>query len=448
MKFRSFVLAAALGLVHLMSAAQTQSSASSKGADPAQSFISPLGLGTGATIAITQNGTGLTASIARQMFDPVVNFWQAGFSGTINTTGNTAVYSSQQSNALGFKAKVGLGKSSFIKYRPVFTMTAGEFELQAWCRDLVNQVNKTLPGLGQISISGPVTCKDAVAIEQNALKATPPVDDTGKADAKTQIFDQQVLQSLGNVASDLSNPVTRKKICTETLKSNADFYQFCPDSGKPQRELTQQRAAYPGLDTYTKKSPSEFEWKAWGSWVPVVTSTAYFPITDGIANLSNKENWTGLLNTGVGDLALYYGRLAFGVEGGFGQTVQITPQNVCATITSGTTTAQQCSMAMVGIPKPINSWISSSTLQVAPLPIFGKGAALSSGAQVLFSYTAPTSVGHSSELGVPFYISPSATQMSFVVGIQPTWDWNTNPKIGNTFSVYVFVGARPPISKN
>jgi hypothetical protein len=149
----------------------------------------------------------------------------------------------------------------------------------------------------------------------------------------------------------------------------------------------------------------------------------------------------------VADIALYYKSLVFGVEGGYGQTVQIVQQNVCNNTSSGTVTAQQCNMAMVGKPNPKNSWIASSALQVAPIPFLSKGAGLSSGAQIQFSYTAPTSGGHSSEIAVPLYLSPSAKQMSFVVGVQPTWDWNTNPTIGNKLSISVFVGARPSISK-
>jgi hypothetical protein len=105
-------------------------------------------------------------------------------------------------------------------------------------------------------------------------------------------------------------------------------------------------------------------------------------------------------------------------------------------------------MAMVDKPSPKNSWISWTTLQVTPLPIVGKNAALSSGARVLFSYTAPTGRGRSSELAMPFYITRSATRMSFVVGIQTTWDWNTDPMVGNKFSIAMFAGARPSITKN
>ncbi len=69
------------------------------------------------------------------------------------------------------------------------------------------------------------------------------------------------------------------------------------------------------------------------------------------------------------------------------------------------------------------------------------------GVQIVFSYVAPTSGGHSSEIAVPFYLAPTTSPMKFVFGIQPTWDWNTNPKIGNKFSVSLFFGARPELKQ-
>jgi hypothetical protein len=445
---RCCLLSILVVLGHFCCLAQKQADNSGKGSDPTQSFVSPLGLGTGATIAVTQTGPSVTAAIARQVFYPAINFWQLGLSGTTNTSGQTTVYSSQQSDAPAFKGRVGLGKSTFIKYRPVYTLTAAQFLAQAWCRDEINQINKTLPGSGQIKIQDSVHCREAVVMEQSALKATPPVDDNGKVDQKAQQLDEKILNSL-QLLPDIFDENNRDEVCETTLKAQTDYYQFCPNSGKPQKSWADQERAYPGLDSYTKYIPSAFQWKVWGSWTPVLTSTAYRPVTNGVADLSKKDNWTKLLNTGVGDLALYYGgKWAFGVEGGYGQTVQITQQNICNTTTSGTYTAQQCGMAMVGIPNPQNSWLASTTLQATSLPIFGKASGLTSGAQVLFSYAAPTSGGHSSEFGLPFYFSPSATQMSFVIGVQPTWDWNTNPKVGNKFFVSVFVGARPALSKN
>ena len=442
----------AVALASVPAGAQVPASTASKGSDPSQSFVSPLGLGTGATIATTQNGPSLTAAIARQVFHPGINFWQVGFSGTTDTNGQASVYSSHQSDAPGFKGKVGLGYSSFIRFRPVFTRTAGEFLTQAWCRDEVSEVNKTLPAAGQIKIAGATDCKDAVAMEQDALKATPPVDQDGNVVPATQKADQQLLKALADAVQARANnqenlgPLDRQNVC-KSLKDNKNFYHFCPDSGDPQKMETDQEEKYPGLDTYTKDAPSKFQWKIWGSWAPTLTSTSYRNVNNGVADLADKQNWTKLLNSGVGDVAFYYGRLALGLEGGFGETVDIKAQNICNNTMSGTYTAQQCSMAMVGKPMPKNTWLGSGTLQVAPLPIFEKMASLSSGAQIIYSYAAPTSGGHSSELAIPLYLSPSATQMSFVIGIQPTWDWNTDPTIGQKFSVSVFVGVRPPITK-
>lgn len=424
---------------------QTQTGTASNGSDAKQSFVSPLGLGTGATVAVTQNGTNITAAVARQMTNPTINFWQVAFSGTTNTNGQASVYSTQQSDAPAFKGKIGFGQSSFIRPWLMFTETAADFLEQAWCRDLVNQVNKTLPAPGQITIPSRVSCVDAVAVEKKALDAYPPVDGTGKVDAKTQAADQLVLLDLGNVATAMT-PLVVEGICKNFQKSDPDFFQFCPGQ-KSYKDYADQQKAYPGLDTYTKGAPSAFQWKLWGSWVPVLTSTPYYAVANGVADLSTKQNWTQLLSTGVGDIALYYKSLVFGVEVGYGQTVQIVQQNVCNNTTSGTVTAQKCSMAMVGKPDPKNSWIASSTLQVVPLPFLAKGTGLTTGAQIQFSYTAPISGGHSSEIAVPLYLSPSTKQVSFVVGVQPTWDWNTNPMIGNKFSVSVFVGARPSISK-
>ncbi|MGA2118550.1 MAG: hypothetical protein ABSH56_27815 [Bryobacteraceae bacterium] len=419
------------------------SQAPTQAADPTQSFASPLGLGTGATIAVTQKGTEVTAAIARQLIEPVVNFWQVGFSGTANTNGQAMVYSSHDADAPGLKAKVGLGKSSFVRNRLVFNRTAGEFRLQAWCRDVLGEVDKGLPHPAGIARNLP--CKQAVALEETALKASPPVDGKGKIDERTEDVDTLVLDRLAATADNLTQ-VIRGTIC-DGLKTNPDFYKFCPDSGKPQKSVEDEHEAYPGLDTYTTEAPSKFQWKVWGSWAPTVTSASYRPVVAGVADLSDKQYWTKLLNNGVGDVALYYGSLAFGAEAGYGQTVQIKNQNICNNTTAGTYTAQQCAMAMVGQPTPTNAWIASTTFQVTPLPVLGKGAGVKTGAQILFSYVAPLSGGHSSEIAVPFYLAPSTSPMSFVIGIQPTWDWNTDPTVGNKFSIAVFVGARPPLMK-
>jgi hypothetical protein len=430
----------------VVSLAQKGSGAASKGSDSSQSFISPLGMGTGGTVSITQNGTAITAAVAGQLLKVPLNFWQVGFSGTVDTNGKEAVYSTDESDAPAFKGKIGIGKSSFIRYRPEFTLTASQFLNEAWCRDEVNQVNLALPVAGQISIPSSTSCKDAVALEQMALAKTPPVDNNGDPDAKTTMFDEILLKALAG----LTEPVSledRSAICT-SLSASADFYQFCADSGKPQPSWSDQRKVYPGLDTYTKKIPPAFNWKIWANWLPILASTPYYPKTAGVVDLTTKDNWTGLLNTGLGDLALYYKKAAFGLEGGYGQTVNIKTENVCNTITSGTYTAQQCNAAMLGKPAPQNAWQASANLLLSPLPVFGSSGLLSAGEETLFSYTAPVSGGHSSELAPMFFISPSITQMSFVVGVQPTWNWNSDPKVGNKFSVTVYIGARPGVNQN
>jgi hypothetical protein len=136
------------------------------------------------------------------------------------------------------------------------------------------------------------------------------------------------------------------------------------------------------------------------------------------------------------------------MEGGYGETVKIQTQNLCNTITSGTISAQQCDPVMVGTPQPRKTWLASSALALNPLPLFSNSALFSPGTQLNFSYEAlKGGGGHKSQLAIPFYLAPSSSALSFVFGIQPTWDWNTDPKIGNKFSVSLFVGARPEVAK-
>ena len=97
--------------------------------------------------------------------------------------------------------------------------------------------------------------------------------------------------------------------------------------------------------------------------------------------------------------------------------MQIVQQNVCNNTTSERYRAEvQHGDGRQAGPK--NSWIASSTLQVVPLPFLAKGTGLTTGAQIQFSYTVPTSGGHSSEIAVPLYLSPSTKQVSYVVGVQ------------------------------
>ena len=407
-----------------------------QGADPTQNFVSPLGLGTGAILVVTSKGTSVSAAVERQMILPL-NFWQVGVSGTVDKNGQVQAYSSSDKDAPGFKAKTGIGYSSFIKLRPLYTATGGDFLREAWCRDWVNVVNKTL-GPAAASVAPNANCADAVKKVGAALEKSPPKD------GKTATLDKQVISALGPIASTVK--MDEQAAACDSLKDQAAFFQFCP--AKLAKSVEEQRKNYPALySEMVLGQPSPFQWKAWGSWAPTLTSVDYRAVLAGVPDLADKHQWTHLLNTVLGDVALYYGKLSFGVEGGFGQTVQVKTQNVCNTTTSGTYTAQQCDMAMIGQPNPKNSWMGSGTLELNPLPVLGKGSLLSPGIQAVYSYVAPSSGGHSSELAVPFYLAPNVAPMKFVFGIEPIWDWNTDPKVGKKFSVALFVGARPEITK-
>jgi hypothetical protein len=416
---------------------KTQTQTQDQGTDPTQSFVSPLGLGTGATLSVNSNGTTGSAAFERQVISPAVNFWQVAISGTIAKNGQALAYSSSDTDAPGFKGKFGIGRSSFIKERPIYTATGGDFLRQAWCRDLLAVVNKSLVTKAA-SIPKSADCNTAVGLVQVALTASPP------ADPKAAALDNQVVGQLAAIASTLT--LDQQSAECNLLKEQAAFYQFCP--AQLYKSVEEQRKNYP--DLYSKivfGQPSTFQWKAWGSWAPTLTSVDYRAVNAGVPDLATKLQWTQLLNTGLADFAFYYGPLEFGIEGGYGRTVQVTTQNVCSNTVSGTFTAQQCDMAMVGKPNPKNAWMSSATLNLNPLPVLGKGALMSPGVQIIFSYVAPTSGGHSSEIAVPFYLAPTKSPMKFVFGIQPTWDWNTNPKVGNKFFISLFFGARPELKQ-
>ncbi len=104
-------------------------------------------------------------------------------------------------------------------------------------------------------------------------------------------------------------------------------------------------------------------------------------------------------------------------------------------------------MAMVGQPTPKNAGTATSTLDIHPLPVLGKSALFHPGAQAVYTYVARVSGGHSTEFAVPFYLAPSTSPMKFVFGLQPTWDWDTDPKVGKKFAIALFVGARPEVTK-
>src|SRR5579864_6415703 len=105
---------AACGLAQGRAQQPGQTQTPDQGADPTQNFVSPLGLGTGAIVSVTSKGTSVSAAVERQMVSPL-NFWQVGVSGTTDKNGQAQLYSSSDKDAPGFKAKIGIGHSSFIK---------------------------------------------------------------------------------------------------------------------------------------------------------------------------------------------------------------------------------------------------------------------------------------------------------------------------------------------
>ena len=142
----------------------------------------------------------------------------------------------------GFKGKVGLGKSSFIKYRPVYTSTAAQFLAQAWCRDEIAQINQTLPASGQIAIDLVAPCNESVALEKSAVDATPPLDSNGQLDKSVQQLDLQILSRL-QALPNMINESSRDTMCETVLKAHSDYYQYCPNSGKPQKTWADQQKA-------------------------------------------------------------------------------------------------------------------------------------------------------------------------------------------------------------
>lgn len=434
-------------------ATQTQMQTQDKGADSTQSFTSALGFGTAATLSVTSKGTSVVASVERQMDSPAINFWQVAFSGTTDKNGQTQLFSSSDKDAPGFKGKFGIGKSSFIRKWLGYTASAGLIVREAMCRDLLDPVNKSLAH--PVDIPDDAVCTTALDVVKSIYAKAPPSDAAAKK-ADDLILDQltdkvnRLMTEEQQVPDKVPDPIlAENEMCQafeKTLGKDSAAYKLCPGSGGTIHSPEDIKKKYPALYTLIAP-PKPFQWKVWGSWAPTVTSVDYRASSNGVTDLADKHQWTQLLNSGLGDIALYEGRFALGLEGGFGQTVQVTTQNVCNTMTSGTYTSQSCDMAMIGKPNPTNAWMASSALQVYPIPVLGKNTQFNPGLQVNLSYVAPTTGGHSSELSIPFYLAPSAKPMTFVVGIQPTWDWNTNPKIGNKFTVALFVGARPEITK-
>jgi hypothetical protein len=264
----------------------------------------------------------------------------------MDKNGQAQLFSSSDKDAPGFKGKFGIGKSSFIRKWAGYTASAGLLERQALCRDLLNIVNKSLKG--PASVRADADCPTALGVVQTAYDAAPP------GDAPTKKLDDLILKELHDKVGRLTKATPQapaggddatnaeQEMCDafKQESANSAAFKLCPDSGANLKSPEDVKKTYPALYSLLTAEPGEFQWKAWASWAPTLTSVDYRAVTNGVADLADKLQWTQLLNTGLGDVALYYGKLAFGLEGGFGQTVKVTTQNVCNTTTSVTYTSQ------------------------------------------------------------------------------------------------------------
>ncbi len=413
-----------------------------KSNDATQTILSPLGLGTGATVALTQNGTTVSVAVSQQFEGKVLNFWQLGMSGTLDKQGQAQVFSSQDSDAPGFQGKVGLGYSSF--YAKDTSTDADDvakqqtqFRGEAWCMDTLAALNKTLPKPGELpkdsTCAATLTKMQSILADQPATM-TQPAKDTAKL----------IVDTLSGL-SEKYGALERSGACT-TFKDKAPVvYQFCPASGKPQSSIEEQKKIYPNAYKQdVKKELSPFYFTVAGNWIPSVTSVEYRAVTAGVADLATKHEFHRLLEGGSFDFATYYERLSWGADVAYGEAVKVKLQHVCQTTTSGTYTAQDCSDVMVGAPNPKRTKSITSAIAVNPLVPLSFPLLFRPGTQVTYHFE-QRSDGHSTTLKWPIYFAGLSSPMKLVFGFEPTWNWDTDPKSRKKFSVSLFAGARPGV---
>jgi hypothetical protein len=417
------------------SSSPTQSSAGGSGSDAAQTFVSPLGLGTGATVSVTQKGTGVSAALDKQSPEGFVNFWQAGFSGTVNTNGQATVYSSSDSDAPGFKGKVGLGRSSFqATDTQAYTAATEKFKAVAWCMDVARKIaglpNTALPNTQDSS------CAPSITRAIQALKS---------ADLDLA-FKRQVLSLLQQHLSDEAKVV--KDVCQLLKDKKSDAYQLCADSGGTQKSAEDQHSRYPAAYEQIVGAAvlPAFYYKVSMNWSPTLTSADYRAAVPGGYDLVTDHHWTGFLNAAALDASMYYKAWSAGLEASYGRTVNITTQNICSTVTSGTSTAQKCQTAMLGEPAPKSTFGATAAVSYTPPPFVLTSSLYRPGLELVETYEKPSEGGgHKTQVSIPLFVTPSGSPLKVVIGIQPTWIWNTEPKQTNDFIVYLFVGARPSV---
>jgi hypothetical protein len=414
-------------------------SGSTGGADATQNFVSPLGLGSGATISVTQKGVSATASVESQFVSPWVNYWQLGLSGTTNTNGQAAVYSSTDTGAPGFKGKLGIGRSSFLATDThLYTAAAGKLKAEVWC---INVAAK-LAGfnISQFDAAQLTSCRPIVERAIAVVQALP-----SGADPKTTATTLALLQELQQGLADES--AIEDAVCNKLKTASTAAYSACPDSGAVDISVEDLGRIYSNIYARIVRPTAlpALYYKISFNYSPSLVSTDYRAVTNGVANLATNSHWSSLLNAFAVDGSLYYKAWSFGLEAAYGKTVNIVEQNVCNTTTSGTFTAQQCKNAMIGKPNPANTASATGAISFTPASNAAATRLFRPGLELVAYFEHPDSGGHKTQLSLPLYMAPISAPLKFVIGLQPMWTWTTEPKQTNDFSVFLFVGARPSV---
>src|SRR5258706_6811204 len=408
--------------------------------DQTQSIISPLGLGSGGTLSVAQKGTTVSASVEGQLSRAVVNFWQVGTSGTTNTNGQATVYSSTDAGAPGFKAKIGAGYSSFLATDfSSYTGAGANFQAQVWCIRIAAVLSGKTDSQG--AGNQPADCGVAAKAASDALEKS-------NSDQKAKDLNQKLLTLLQDAAGDPQ--AHQQAVCSQLKNAGADAYKLCPDSGQPIPTVEELRGTFPKLyaQYVTPHAPPTFYYKVSLNWSPTLVTTDYRAVVNGTADLATNKHWSNMLSSFALDAAAYYAAWSFGLELGYGKTVNIVQQSVCTTTMNGTYSTQQCKNAMIGEPDPMSTTPATAAAVYTPAGSGVTFSLLRPGIEVLASVEKPSGAsGHKSQLAIPLFVAPINSPMKFVVGLQPTWTWNSEPKQQNDFSVLLYVGARPSATK-
>jgi hypothetical protein len=405
-------------------------------ADATQNFVSPLGAGNGGTLSVTDKSAVISATID-QSFDRS-GFWQVGVSGAADKNNTALVYDSSDTDAPGFKAKIGGGYSSFQSVVTTdYTRDSAKFLREAWCMDIVKSINHTLSS--PLAVSNSDACGAVIASLQQAISEK---SLSSNVDAKT-------LPAIARILSDLTTaPYLSDDLCGEIKQHAKDAYDYCPGSGKPIKTAYDQSTVYAAAYASLMQAPlPTFYYKVSLNYTPTLVSTDYRAVVGGVPDLADSHHWQRFLSAGALDLSFYDAAWSGGLELGYGDTVTITQSNVCNTTTSGSYSSQTCKMAMIGEPAPVETFSATMTIQNSTLlsPLTSGG--FRPGFQLVAHYERPTDgSSHLAYVSVPIYAASPSSPLKLVFGIEPMWMWNTNPKVGNSFNVTLFVGARPGLA--